>query len=55
MWEKSKDMRLNILQNSIILKDNMIVQARDIAKGDKVRLIKKDESETGDAYIIFIE
>lgn len=55
MWEKSKDMRLNILQNSIILKDNRIAQAKDIAKGDKVRVIKRDESETGDAYIIFVE
>ncbi|AEV67337.1 S-layer homology domain-containing protein [Acetivibrio clariflavus] len=55
MWENSKDMRLRILNNSIILKNNSIAEAKDIEKGDKVRIIKKDDSRTGDAYIIFVE
>lgn len=55
MWRNSNDMQLNILENSIILKDNRIAEAKDIGKGDKVRVIKKDDSETGDAYIIFVE
>ena len=55
MWEDSKDMQLSILDNSIILKDNRIAEAKDIEKGDKVRIIKKDDSRTGDAYIIFVE
>lgn len=55
MWENSKDMKLNILPDSIVLKDNKIAEAKDIEKGDKVRIIKKDDSETGDAYIIFVE
>lgn len=55
MWEDSKDMNLRVLQNSIILKDNSIAEAKDLEKGDKVRIIKKDDSRTGDAYIIFVE
>lgn len=55
MWKDSKDMSLNILDNSIILKDNRIAEPSDLEKGDKVRVIKKDDSETGDAYIIFVE
>jgi len=54
-WEDSKDIKLGILENSIILKGNSIVEAKDLQKGDKVRIIKKDDSRTGDAYIIFVE
>jgi len=55
MWENSDDLILNVLNNSIILKDNSIAQAKDLEKGDKVRVIKKDDSDISDVYIIFVE
>lgn len=55
MWVDKKDITLNILENSIILKENRIAKPSDLEKGDKVRVIKKDDSLTGDAYIIFVE
>ncbi|MFZ5989958.1 MAG: S-layer homology domain-containing protein [Bacillota bacterium] len=55
IWVDSKDMTLNILKNSIILKNNSIAKPSDLKKGDKVRVIKKESNETGDAYIIFVE
>lgn len=55
IWEDSKDMSLNILANSIILKSNRIVKPSELEKGDNVRIIKKDTGITGDAYIIFAE
>jgi hypothetical protein len=55
LWVDKKDITLNILENSIVLKENRIVKPSELEKGDKVRVIKKDESLTGDAYIIFVE
>jgi len=55
LWEDSEDMTLNILKNSIILKNNAVVKPSAIVKGDSIRVIKKDGSETGDAYIIIVE
>ncbi len=54
-WEDRETMNLGILSNSIILKDNRISKASDLEKGDKVRVVKKDDSDEGDAYIIFVE
>ncbi|OPZ84117.1 MAG: hypothetical protein BWY74_04292 [Firmicutes bacterium ADurb.Bin419] len=54
-WEGSETMNLGILTNSIILKENRIAKPSDLEKGDKVRVIKKDDSDDGDAYIIFVE
>ena len=55
VWVDSNDMTLNILKNSIILKNNKIAKPSDLKKGDKVRVIRKDGSATGDAYIIMVE
>ncbi|MCX7921155.1 MAG: S-layer homology domain-containing protein [Clostridia bacterium] len=55
MWVDSKDMTLKILTNSIIIKDKKIAKPSDLKKGDRVRIIKKDEKDTGDAYIIMVE
>lgn len=54
-WADSADMTLNILKNSIILKNNKIAKPSDLKKGDKVRVIRKDGSATGDAYIVMVE
>lgn len=55
MWVDSEEMSLNILENSIILKNNSIVKPSGLKKGDRVRVVKKESNETGDAYIIFVE
>lgn len=54
-WVDSTDMTLNILVNSIILKNNKIAKPSDLKKGDKVRVIRKDGAATGDAYIVMVE
>ncbi|AUS97772.1 hypothetical protein CDQ84_13565 [Clostridium thermosuccinogenes] len=55
IWKDSKEMTLNILQNSIILKDKKIVKPSDLEVGDRIRAIKRDGTVTGDAYIIIVE
>ena len=55
IWNDSKDITLNILKNSIILKDNKIAQPSDLKKGDQVRVLRKDDTLTGDAYIVIVE
>jgi hypothetical protein len=55
LWVDSKDMTLNILKNTIILKDNKATNPSALKKGDQIRVIKKDNIETGDGYIIIVE
>ncbi|MDP4094130.1 MAG: S-layer homology domain-containing protein [Bacillota bacterium] len=55
MWTASPDITVNVLQNSIVLKDNQIVDPSALVKGDSVRVIKKDNTATGDGYIIIVE
>ncbi|HOM02228.1 MAG TPA: S-layer homology domain-containing protein [Acetivibrio sp.] len=55
MWKDSKDLEINLLKNSIIVKNNKILKPSELKKGDSIRLIKKDGDQTGDAYIIFVE
>lgn len=54
-WEDRDVMDLRILTNSIVLKENRIAKPSDLEIGDKVRIVKKDDSLEGDAYIIFVE
>jgi len=55
MWEDTKDriININILNNSIILKNNTVAKASDLKTGDRVRVLKREDSEEG--YIIFAE
>lgn len=55
MWEGTSDMQVNILKNSIVLKDNAVKNPSDLEKGDMVRIIKKDNTLTGDGYIFIVE
>ena len=55
LWKDAKDMTLNILKNSIVIKDGKAAGVPDLRPGDQVRVIKKDNTETGDAYIIIVE
>lgn len=54
-WVDSKVVNLSILKNSIILKDGRTVKASDLKKGDRVRIVKKEEDDIEDAYIIIVE
>lgn len=54
-WVDSNEMTLSILKNSIIYRNNSLAGPSDLAEGDIVRIIKKDNTATGDAYIIVVE
>ncbi|WP_114297005.1 S-layer homology domain-containing protein [Anaerobacterium chartisolvens] len=55
MWLDSKDMELKILPGSIILKDKKVAKPSELKNGDKIRVIKRDSTTTGEAYIIIVE
>lgn len=53
MWMSTGEMSINLLKNSIVLKNNSISKVEDLRNGDKIRLIKSDPAPEG--YIIFVE
>ncbi len=55
LWTTKGMMELNILPNTIIIRDNELVSADSIEKGDTVRVLKKDDTASGDAYLILIQ
>jgi hypothetical protein len=55
LWTDGQDMSLGILKNSIVLKDNRIASPSELKKGDNVRIIKNENNDSGDAYIIIVE
>ena len=55
LWNASKDMTINIIGGSVIIKNNRIAKPSDLKSGDEVRVLKKDASVTGDAYIVIVE
>jgi len=54
-WEESSGITVTLLSNTIIIKDNKIIKAEDIEVGDSVRILKKEKTTTGDAYLIMVE
>lgn len=54
-WTNSAGASVGLLKNSIAVKNGAVISTADIRNGDSVRIIKKDTTATGDAYIIFIE
>jgi len=54
MWKEAEDMSLNIMKNTVILKNNQIIKPSELKKGDRIRVIKKDDDESSDAYIIIV-
>jgi hypothetical protein len=46
---------VNLLENSIAIKNGAVVNTSAISKGDTVRVIKKDTAAAGDGYILFVE
>lgn len=55
MWEACPEGTLDILKNTIAVKNGKIIDPAKIKKGDTIRVLKKDRNATGDAYIIFVE
>lgn len=54
-WNNLADSTIDILTNSIIVKNKKIAEAQDLEKGDKVRIIKKDNTNTGEGFIVLVE
>ncbi len=54
-WENIADSTVNILSNTIAIENGKLIDPSSIRKGDVVRIIKRDSSAGGDAYIIIVE
>ncbi|HEY5585948.1 MAG TPA: S-layer homology domain-containing protein [Ruminiclostridium sp.] len=55
LWVSMGDSSLNLLTNSLVIKNNQRINPSELKKGDKIRVLKKDNAITGDAYIITVE
>lgn len=55
LWVDMKDSSLNLLTNSLVLKNNKKINPSELKKGDKIRVLKKDKTIVGDAYVIIVE
>jgi len=49
------DSKVNLLANSLVIKNNVRINPSELKKGDKLRILKKDSTTTGDAYIVIVE
>ena len=55
LWVAMKDSKFNLLTNSLVIKNNKRINPSELKKGDKIRVLKKDNTTTGDAYIVIVE
>ncbi len=55
LWDNCPDTTVKILKNTIAIENGSIIDPTKIKKGTVLRVIKKDKSATGDAYIILVE
>jgi hypothetical protein len=55
MWDSCPDTTANILKNTIVIENGSVIDPAKIKKGTVVRVITKDKSTSGDAYIILVE
>jgi predicted ribosome-associated RNA-binding protein Tma20 len=55
LWVNMNDSSFDLLVNSLILKNNKRINPSELVKGDKVRVLKKDNTAAGDAYIVIVE
>ncbi|HEY9059082.1 MAG TPA: S-layer homology domain-containing protein [Pseudobacteroides sp.] len=55
VWTDTKDMTLNLLKNALILKDKKEISPSQIEVNDNLRIYRKGKTETGDAFIVFVE
>ena len=54
-WEATSKIVLKVLTNTVVIKDNEIIKTEDIEEGDLVRVLMKEKTATGDAYLILVE
>lgn len=55
VWDSIGVSTIDALVNSIVIKNKKICTQEDLAVGDKVRVIKKDNTSLGSAFIILVE
>ncbi len=55
LYTNMADSKFNLLANSLIIKNNVRIKPSELKKGDKLRVLKKDNAITGDAYIVIVE
>ncbi|MHB8065465.1 MAG: hypothetical protein ACYDG2_23100, partial [Ruminiclostridium sp.] len=55
LWVSMKDSSLGLLTNSLVIKNNKNINPSELKKGDKIRVLKKDNTISGDAYIVIVE
>lgn len=54
-WDSLGDTIINVPVNTIIIKNKNTADSSDLTVGDKIRIIKKDNTASGDGYIILVE
>lgn len=54
-WDNIADTTVNILSNTIAIENGKLIDPSSIKKGTDVRIIKRDRTADGDAYIIIVE
>lgn len=55
LWVSMKNSSFNFLENTLVLKNNKRINPSELKKGDNIRVLKKDNSITGEAYVIIVE
>jgi len=55
VWTDSKDITLNLLKNTVIIKEGKEINPSQIEVNDNLKVYKKGKTETGDGYIVFVE
>lgn len=55
LWVTMNDSSFNLLTNSLVIKNNTRIKPSALKKGDKIKVLKKDNSTSGDAYVIIVE
>ena len=55
LWITMGDSTYNLLNNSLIIKNNQIIKPSDIKKGDKLKILRNNLDTSGDAYVVIVE
>ncbi len=55
LWTDSNTITIGTLNDTIVIKNNSIATVDDLKNGDSIRVIKADNTPTGNGYIIFVE
>ena len=54
-WKNIADTTVNVLNNTIAIEKGRVIDPSSIKKALDIRIIKRDRSTDGDAYIIIVE